>query len=174
MAAESKSDGGGGLISWFDDRVQRALERTVEDFVAKAILLSLASATGAGIALSVLLWHSIHLGFEWKVVAVAAFAVLLASLLSATIGVVRLASRTRRLQLFDVSELEDQLAQTSYGVEFLSNVVLGLQEMLAADDVGILDVLDRSADPLDPECPAALGSPPSDSSRRWRAPVARK
>lgn len=111
---------------WLGDRWGRALEKAVEDALAKLILFALVLVAAAGATLAILLRNELH---GWRLV----IPVLLIGDVVAGVGVYRLAGRTERLQLYNVTDLEDQFAQLSYGAEFMRGALNRLQEMIADD-----------------------------------------
>jgi hypothetical protein len=119
---------------WVSERYQAVLENVLAEVLAKLVLAALAVMAGAAAAISLLVWKKTHLSLAWRVILVVSSIALLVSFLVALFGVLRLAHRTRRLQLFDVGELEDQLAQFGFALEFMRGVLETLQEMFAVDE----------------------------------------
>lgn len=111
------------------------LENVLAEFLAKVVLAALLLGASGAAGLLVLIWVKTHLSLTWRIVLVAASLSLVIGLGTATIGVLRLRYRTRRLQLYNVTELEDQLAQAAYAQEFLRGLLETLQEMFAVDEV---------------------------------------
>lgn len=121
--------------SWIGRRTQRALEAIVEDALKKAILGGAGLVVAAAIAGGVVLWRRTPLPVGWRIVVMLAGIVFLVGIGIVVVGTIRLANRTRRLQLADVGELEDELAQAGYAQEFLRDIIDTLQAMMAAEEV---------------------------------------
>jgi hypothetical protein len=122
------------MSTWIARRWQRAVEKLVEDALAKLILFALLLATTGAVALGAIIWSGLHVETKWKLVGIGAMGAVLLGLATAAFLVVRVASRSGRGQLYEVADLEDQLAQMGYGVELVRGVLNSLQSMLAADE----------------------------------------
>jgi hypothetical protein len=114
--------------------VARAIEGVVEDALKKIILGAAVLVLVAAAAGGTVLWRETHLPTAWRVFVILAAALLIVGEVAVIGGTLRYSARTRRLQLANVGELEDNLAAASYAQEFVGGILDTLQAMIEAEE----------------------------------------